>query len=93
MQHHYANSSSVLPDERTTRGPFIQTTGTDPCKDYSDTPSAGRISSSIFRQSMSGKDLQEKIKKIEVCGTRLVAQANICSVQRQSLMHEGGKDS
>ncbi|KAL8903207.1 MAG: hypothetical protein Q9207_004073 [Kuettlingeria erythrocarpa] len=52
----------------------------------------GRVSSAIFRENMSGEELQDKIKLIDECGSRLTKQANIDSMQRQQDMYEGDQD-
>ena len=52
----------------------------------------GRLSSAAFRQSMSGKELMEKIKAVDACGKHLADQANISLMQRQKQMHECEKD-
>ena len=41
---------------------------------------------------MSGRDLQEKIRHVKVCGNRVAVQANIDFMQRQKDMYEGEKD-
>ena len=41
---------------------------------------------------MSGRELLEKIKAIEDCGTKLTTQANVCLMQRQHVMYENEKD-
>lgn len=52
----------------------------------------GSISSRIFKQNLSGQDLLDKIKNIEICADQLASQANIVSMQRQDLMFNGTKD-
>ena len=52
----------------------------------------GRLSSAIFRQNMSGKELQDKIKDIEVNTNRLANQASITSMQRQKISVHGMQD-
>lgn len=48
----------------------------------------GRLGSALFKQNMSGKELQDKIKDIEIYATRLAKQASINSMQRQEDTHE-----
>jgi len=52
----------------------------------------GRLSSAIFRQNMSGKELQDKIKDIEIYTTRISTQASINSMQRQNISVQGIRD-
>lgn len=52
----------------------------------------GRLSSAIFRQKMSGRELQNKIKDIGIYSERLVTQANISSMRRQKVMLEDTED-
>ncbi|KAL8930796.1 MAG: hypothetical protein Q9208_000337 [Pyrenodesmia sp. 3 TL-2023] len=53
---------------------------------------ARRLSSALFKQNMSGQELQDKIKLINECASQLTTQAQIASMQRQQDMHEGDKD-
>ena len=57
-----------------------------------DSPIVDRFGSAIFKQKRSGRGLQDKIKRVQDCGDRLVAQANICSMQNQKRLLDGGKD-
>ena len=54
--------------------------------------SVDRIASAIFKQKRNGKELQDKIKNVQNCGDRLVNQANICLMQNQTRLLDGGKD-
>ncbi|KAI4261054.1 MAG: hypothetical protein L6R42_003739 [Xanthoria sp. 1 TBL-2021] len=53
---------------------------------------ARRLSSAVFRQNLSGKGLQDKIKLVDHCANRLTVQAEINFMQRQQVMYEGEKD-
>ena len=52
----------------------------------------GRLSSALFRQNMSGKELLDKIGNIKIYADRLATQASISSMKRQKIMLEGEKD-
>ena len=54
--------------------------------------SLDRIASAFFKQKRSEKELQDKIKHVQDCADRLVVQANICSMQNQKRLLDGGKD-
>lgn len=48
----------------------------------------GRLGSAVFKQNMSGKELQDKIKDIEIYASRFAKQASINSMRRQKDTHE-----
>lgn len=60
--------------------------------DGGDKPIAGRFGSALFKQKRSGKRLQDKMRHVQECTDRLVAQANICSMQSQKSLLDEGKD-
>lgn len=51
----------------------------------------GRFASAVFRQTLSGKNIDEKIETVREYGARLAVQANISCYNRQKAILEGAK--